>query len=137
MEEEKKYTKVKIFLFLVFAIFAVFLIASVVRIIQDLFLGINEKGDEFRCTDFTYSINEKSMSFNEKSLVFELINQDYDINISKITLITDSGERIFTPEKESRGGNSIFVRFENISIGQDFLVRINDCNNTKKFTMRT
>jgi hypothetical protein len=134
MEEEKKYTKVKIFLFLIFAIFAVMLIATVFRIMQDLFSGINEKTNEYKCNEIDYEV--KSITYQTKILSFELRNKETNVNISKISVSVDSSNYEFSASKEIGFGESLFVKLENVTLNSSFGIIINDCKNMREITLK-
>jgi len=134
-KEKKKYSKVKIFLFLIFALFSLILITSIVRIMQDLFTGISEKNSELKCNDLRYSIDKQSIVYSKDNLAFELMNMDYDINISKITVLTGFGDYEYIPEKEVVAGKSAFVRLENVTLEKGFKVKINSCKTERNFAL--
>jgi hypothetical protein len=134
MEEEKKYTKVKIFLFLISAIFALILITSVVRIMQDLFSGINEKTNEYKCNELDYDL--KSIIYDKNTLSFELRNKEANVNISNIAISADSRDYEFRAEKEIGQGESLFVKLENITLNSSFSISVNDCKNMKNITLK-
>jgi hypothetical protein len=134
MEGEKKYTKVKLLLFLVFAVFSVLLIANVVRIMQDLFSGISEKNSELRCNDLNFDI--VSIAYEENTVSFEIINNDPNTNISKIMLTAESGDYVFNPDKEISSGGSLFVKQDNLTINRQFGISINECDKIKNFNVK-
>jgi hypothetical protein len=134
MEEEKKYTKVKIFLFLVFAIFAVMLIATIARIMQDLFSGINEKTNEYKCNEIDYEV--KGIIYEKNILRFELRNKETNVNISKILVSADSGNYEFRAEEGIGQGESLFVKLENVTLNSSFGIFLNDCKNMKNITLK-
>jgi hypothetical protein len=134
MEEEKKYTKVKIFLFLIFAVFAVMLIATVARIMQDLFLGINEKTNEYKCNEIDYEV--KGITYQNNILSFELRNKEKNVNISKVSVSADSGNYEFSADKEIGFGESLFVKLENVKLNSSFGTILNDCKNMRNITLK-
>jgi hypothetical protein len=134
MEGEKKYTKVKLFLSLIFIVFAVLLLVTIVRIMQDLFTGINEKNYEFKCNDLRYEL--RAISYKEKTLSFEMLNEDTDINITKITISAESGNYEYDAGKEIAFGSSLFTKQNNITVSSGFGIRVNDCQNMRNFTLK-
>ncbi len=134
MGEEKKYTKTKIFLFLIFAVFLIIFFSSTVSLMQKMFRNISEKNSELKCNDFIYSI--KGENLNGK-LFLTLTNNDYDTNITKITLISDNSEEEhieeITPNLESAEQKSIIIN--DFMFDKGVYIYANDCINKKEYIM--
>lgn len=122
---EKKYTKVKIFLFLVFMMLAFIYIAQTWKFFQSSAAELAEENRKFRCLDLNFRI--EPVSYRDKTLVIEVMSKDYDTNISALTVEPDTGGNISVPVAIS-GGESQIVRIENITISEYYSAYANDCN---------
>ena len=127
METEKKYSKTKIFLFLIFAILGIVLMAQVVRVIQEGVFTINKKKIELKCVNLNYQIND--FSYENNRLVFELLSSDYDTNISKVTLVTDINQEEYVEDiiPSLKGGESHYLINNDIAIEKSVYIYIDDC----------
>ena len=126
MEDKKRYSKTKIFLFMIFAILGIVLITQVARVIQESIQTINKKSVELKCIDLSFQIND--FSYDNNRLVFELLSSDYDTNISKVTIITDGEEEYVENIIPSlKGGESYFLIINDIIIEKSAYIYVNDC----------
>jgi len=125
MQDKKRYSKTKIFLFLIFALLGIVLIAQVVRVIQESITSINKRSVELKCIDLNFQI--KDISYKNNKLVFELLSKDYDTNISKVTVVSEKQDFVKDITPTLKGGESYFLSFNNISIGNVIYIYINDC----------
>ena len=126
MENKKRYSKTKIFLFMIFAILGIVLITQVARVIQEGIQTINKKSVELKCIDLNFQIND--FSYENNRLVFELLSSDYDTNISKVTIITDINQEYVKYIIPSlNGGESYFLIINDIIIEKSVYIYVNDC----------
>ena len=128
MEDKKRYSKIKMFIFLAFAILGLVLIVQVANIVQDGIQSINEKNVELKCIDLSFEINE--FNYENQRISFELLSSDYDTNISKVAILTDfeiEYEKNFNPSL--RGGASQFIIFNNVTLEKSLNIYVNDCKN--------
>ncbi|NTV23001.1 MAG: hypothetical protein HGA85_01325 [Nanoarchaeota archaeon] len=122
-------SKTKIFLFLAFAIITIVFFTSVVRIVTDLFRGIDTTNSEIKCTDSKYSLI--NVDYAGDKLRFELSNQG-KVNISSLTLVTDTGAtKVVSVVPTLIMGDSRFFTLENISIKSSFTYFIGGCEKNK------
>lgn len=128
MEDKKRYSKTKIFLFLIFAILGIVLLTQVVKVIRDGIVTINEKNIELKCVDLNYQIND--FSYENNRLIFEILSKDYDTNITKVTIITDvEEEHVKNIIPSLKGGEGHYLTFNNITIQKTVYIYVEDCKN--------
>lgn len=127
MESEKKYSKTKIFLFLIFTILGIVLMAQVVRVIQESIFTINIKKNELKCINLNYQIND--FSYENNRLVFEILSRDYDTNISKVTIVPDNVEEEYVKDiiPSLKGGESYYLIINDIIIEKSGYIFLNEC----------
>lgn len=127
MESEKKYSKTKIFLFLIFTILGIVLMAQVVRVIQESVFTINIKKNELKCINLNYQIND--FSYENNRLVFEILSRDYDTNISKVTIVPDNVEEEYVKDiiPSLKGGESYYLIINDIIIEKSVYIFLNEC----------
>lgn len=127
MESEKKYSKTKIFLFLIFTILGIVLMAQVVRVIQESIFTINIKKNELKCINLNYQIND--FSYENNRLVFEILSRDYDTNISKVTIVPDNVEEEYVKDiiPSLKGGESYYLIINDIIIEKSVYIFLNEC----------
>ena len=127
MEDKKRYSKTKIFLFMIFAILGIVLITQVARVIQEGIQTINKKSVELKCIDLNFQIND--FSYENNRLVFELLSSDYDTNISKVTIMADINKEEYEKDiiPSLKGGESYFLIINDIIIEKSAYIYVNDC----------
>lgn len=128
--EEKKYTKLGIFLFFFFVVLFIVFSTSTISLISGLFNGISQKNMEFKCTDLSYIVDQDSISYKSGNLVFEVSSKNYNTNITKIRVMPDTAEENFSIALSPaiKGGESRYVTIMNISLENGFYIELNDCN---------
>jgi hypothetical protein len=133
MDPEKRYSKIKIFLFLFFTVIAAVLVTSVVRLTQELFSQINIKNNEFKCTNLNFNVNTRSYKGN--NLVFEISSNSFDVNrtIVKIVPDTSSDEREYSISP--KGVDTEIIMVDNISLVTGYYVYLDNCKNKKIFAV--
>jgi len=133
MEQEKKYTKLGIFLFVFFIILSSVFAASIYKLIKNLFYGIEEKKNELKCSGLVYGIN--GISYKSNNLLFLLSSQDYDTNLTKITILSDTSESEYTKiiEPSLKAGESSFIQIKDIPLDKGFYIFLEDCKESKIF----
>jgi hypothetical protein len=127
MDHERRYAKTKIFLFFVFAMLTIAFVASVVSLIQDGFQNINNKNYEIKCQQAKYSV--KLVSYSNNNLLVELSNQDFSLNITKLTILSDMNDKVHISAVEPpvTPNNIRYQTINNISLDKGFFVSIEDC----------
>jgi hypothetical protein len=133
MSEEKKNTKLSIFLFLAFALLSLFLLVSMVRMIGNFITSIDKNTADLKCTTLNYKFEEGSITYSDNKLQFRIQSSSYDMNITKITLLIGDAqeERVFVLDKPLTGGNKKYIVFENVSISNGFYIYPDACINKK------
>ncbi|MEM3374348.1 MAG: hypothetical protein QXE31_03950 [Candidatus Woesearchaeota archaeon] len=126
--EEKKYTKTKIFLFLLFAVIFIVLFTNVYLFVKDSFHIINKKNNEISCLNLKYDIYAEVINSN----VYITIFNNFAQNITKITFLVDDKSQTY--DLEFKGKESIILK---LNITKDLLDKsiyyyLNDCENKKE-----
>ena len=130
MEGEKKYTKVKLFLLLVFIVLAFIYITQTWKFFNMSTANLAIQNKEFKCQDLNYEI--EPISYKGNNLIFEIISKDYDTNITKLTIFPDEGNKNYSINLELSGGENQIIRIENITIFENFLIYAESCSSKIK-----
>ncbi len=122
-----KYSKLKMFLFMVSFVVIIVFVVQVSNILKDGFSAINVKKQELACTNIKYDITH-SEYLNDK-LIIELMSSTHKYNITKVTVLPDTSEQKHVTMLEPALVNSETVLFNvnNISINNSYFVYVDDC----------
>lgn len=133
--EEKRYTKLGIFIFLFFVIMLLVFSASIINLISGLFQKINQKNQEFKCSDLKYVIKKDSIIYKSNNLIFEVFSQSYDYNITDFKIRSDLSTEAqnFSFDPVLKGGDAKFVQVSNISVDKGFYFTIDNCIQNFRF----
>ncbi len=123
---QKKNNKIRIFLFLAFGLVAAVFFVQVAQLTRTGINEINNRKDMLKCEHLEYSISD--ISYENNRLMFRLDSQDFDTNISKLTVITDKQDKKETIlQSPIMGGDSQTILFKNASVEEKFSVYPNEC----------
>ena|SRR3989344_3763844 len=128
MEQEKKYGKLGMFLFLAFAIISIMFATQVYKFVKLGEESINEKRRELLCSDLDYDV--ENLQYRNNELAFSLVSNDYDTNISIIKVVLDSSEEAHSLIIEPRlmGGDSKVLKISNINLSRSIYVVAEGCD---------
>ena len=122
-----KYSKLKLFLFLVSFVVIIVFVVQVSNILKDGFDTINIKKKALSCTNLKYEIIQSE--YNNNNLIIELTSSTHKYNISKVTIISDLNERKHVTMLDpvlTNSGTALF-QINNITLNKSYNVYVEDC----------
>jgi hypothetical protein len=127
MGEEKKYSKLNMFVFLIFAVLALVFAVQMFKFIRLGTEKINSDNNFFVCENLNYKID--LINYKANSLVFQVGSYDSSVNFTKLIIVSDSEieKKEILLEPILKNGDSRILKIDDIKINKSYTVYAEGC----------
>jgi len=127
---EKRYSKLKLFLLLVFSIVAIVFVTQLIKFFNSGITTIEQKKKEVTCSNMRYSITDINYKDNVLSFILE---SKTPLNITSFTVISDTNQS-YTNDIFLKRGDSTIISIDNINLKNSIKTYANNCYSIKTTT---